>query len=78
MGLVNADVNNVHHDDVSFNVDDYGTITFISFIARLNRCQQDKVWKKDRQRINVSSMAPNKMMGCDMPKDQKMIGEISV
>ena len=43
MGLVNADVNNVHHDDVSFNVDDYGTITFISFIARLNRCQQDKV-----------------------------------
>lgn len=78
MGLVNVDVNNVHHDNVSFNVDNYSTITFISFIAQLNRCKQDKVWKKDKQRINVSSMASNKMMRCDIPKDQKMIGEISM
>ena len=64
MGILIADLNYINLDDVNFDEDKPEAIIQVKLMPWRNRFKQRRAFKKiNKQRINVCSMASNKMVG---------------
>ena len=64
MGILIADLNYINLDDVNFDEDEPEAIIQVKLMPWRNRFKQRRAFKKiNKQRINVCSMASNKMVG---------------
>ena len=63
MGILNTDLNSNNLDDTNYDEDDPNTIILIRHLVWHIKFEKQKTLKKIKSRINVCSVASQKMMG---------------